>query len=128
MAKKENRLALSFMAYQDIKGLSSEKRIRKILDTVIENRIVIIQGKLEPLEETSLIQSTMALIGRIKGFRGIEIATIQPEKELEGFEKVKQKIVDAIVGPRDFLTVIGPAAVIKDIKKNPTKIDLFLKR
>lgn len=128
MAKKENRLALSFMAYQDINHMTSEQRIRKILNTVIEDRIVIIQGKLEPIEEASLIQSTMALIGRIKGFRGVELATIQPEKELEGFEKVKQKILDAIVGKRDFLTVIGPAAVIKEIRKNPSKIDLFLKR
>jgi hypothetical protein len=126
--KSNNKLGLSFIPYNDIKGLDSEQRVKKILDIVLENRIVILQGKLEPLEEASLIQSTMALIGRIKGFKGVELAAIESEKELEGFDKFKEKIVHAILGQRDAITVIGPAAFVRDIKRDPSKIDLFFQR
>ncbi|MEM4230535.1 MAG: DUF2073 domain-containing protein [Candidatus Pacearchaeota archaeon] len=126
--KKDKNLTLRFISYNEIKGLPSEKRIKIILDTVIENKIVILQGKLEPIEEASLIQSTMALIGRIKGFRGVELATIQPEQEKAILDKIKTSIAHALLGQRDALTVIGPAAVVKEIRKNPSKIDLMLKK
>jgi hypothetical protein len=125
---KKNRLILRFLTYQDIKDLNSEKRIKIILDNVLENKIVILQGKLEPVEEASLIQSTMALIGRVKGFQGVELATIQPEKQRDFWEIAKNRIAQALVGHRDALTVIGPASVVKDIRKDPRKIDLLLKR
>jgi hypothetical protein len=126
--KRGNKLGLSFIPYNDVKGLDSEQRVKKILDIILDNRIVILQGKLEPLEETSLIQSTMALIGRIKGFKGVELAAIESEKELGGFEKFKEKVVHALLGQRDSITVIGPAAFVRDIKKDPSKIDLFFKK
>ena len=125
--KSGNKLALSFIAYNDLKGLDSEERIKRILDKVLEDRIVILQGKLEALEEASLIQSTMALIGRIKGFKGVELTSIEPERQLEGFDRFKEKLLHALLGQRDIITVIGPAAFIRDIKKDPTKIDLFLR-
>jgi len=128
MKNKKNRLILRFLTYQDIKDLNSEKRIKIILDNVLENKIVILQGKLEPVEEASLIQSTMALIGRVKGFQGVELATIQPEKQRDFWEIAKNRIAQALVGHRDALTVIGPASVVKDIRKDPRKIDLLLKR
>jgi len=128
MKNKKNKLTLRFLTYHDIKGLNSERRIKIILDNVLENKIVIMQGKLEPVEEASLIQSTMALIGRVKGFQGVELATIQPEKERDFWEIAKNRIAQALVGQRDALTVIGPASVVKDIRKDPSKIDLLLKR
>jgi len=124
----KNRLALSFIPYNDVKNLSSDQRVKKLLDTVLDDRIVILQGRLDAVEEASLIQSTMALIGRIKGFKGIEIATIESNKEVEGLEKLRETIVRALIGPRDAVTIIGPAAFVKEVKKNPSKIDLFLKR
>jgi len=128
MKNKKNKLTLRFLTYHDIKGLNSERRIKIILDNVLENKIVIMQGKLEPVEEASLIQSTMALIGRVKGFQGVELATIRPEKERDFWEIAKNRIAQALVGQRDALTVIGPASVVKDIRKDPSKIDLLLKR
>ncbi len=126
--KKSNKLTLRFLTFKDIKDLSSDKRIKTILDNVLENKIVILQGRLEPVEEASLIQSTMALIGRVKGFQGVELATILPEKEIDFWERAKSRIADALVGQRNALTVIGPASVVKDIKKDPSKIDLLLKK
>ena len=129
MAKsKINKLTLSFIPYNDISKLEGVKRVKKILDIVLKNRIVILQGRLEPDEEASLIQSTMALVGRIKKFKGVELAVIEPNQEDNFFEKMRAGLAKALVGARDSLTVVGPAAIVKQIKKDPSKIDLMLKR
>ncbi|MBU0957952.1 MAG: DUF2073 domain-containing protein [Nanoarchaeota archaeon] len=131
MGKKSKRgdITLSFIPYSDIEKLDSVYRVKKILDMTLKNQIVILQGRLEPEEETSLIQSTMALVGRIKNFKGIEIAVINPGKESQGFiSKIKFGIARALVGQRDALTIVGPASLVKEIKRDPKKIDLMLKR
>ena len=129
MAKaKSNKLTLSFIPYNDISKLESVKRVKKILDIVLKNRIVILQGRLEPDEEALLIQSTMALVGRVKKFKGVELAVIEPNQEDNFFEKMRAGLAKALVGARDSLTVVGPAAIVKQIKKDPSKIDLMLKR
>lgn len=128
MAKKLNRLTLSFIPYADIAKLSGVTRVKRILDIVLQNRIVILQGRLEVTEEATLIQSTMALVGKIKGFKGVELAVIQPNNQENMFDKFKLGIARALVGQRDALTIIGPAAVVKEIRKDPRKIELMLKR
>ena len=77
MSKK---LVMQFIPYSEINGLDGAGRVKKLLDITLKGKIIILQGKLEPEEETSLIQSTMALIGKIKKFRGVEIAVINPGK------------------------------------------------
>ena len=124
----KNRITLSFIPYSDISKLESVGRIKRILDIVLKNRIVILQGRLDPNEETSLIQSTMALVGKIKKFKGVELAVIQSNNKGNLFDKMKLGMARALVGNRDQLTIIGPASVVKEIKKDPTKIDLMLKR
>lgn len=124
----KNQLSLRFMTYKDLERMDSNKMIKEILDEVIENKIVVLQGKLKPVEEASLIQSTMALIGRVKGFKGVELATIQQDDKPDFFEKMRVKIAQLLIGDRDALTIIGPATVVKEIRKDPKKIDLFLKR
>jgi len=128
MIRKLNKLTLSFIPYADIAKLNSMTRIKRILDIVLQNRIVILQGRLEAIEEASLIQSTMALVGKIKGFKGVELAVIQPNNQENMFDKFKLGIARALVGQRDALTIIGPAAVVKEIRKDPRKIDLMLRR
>ena len=124
----KDKLTLSFMPYADIAKLDSVHRVKKILDIILKNRIVILQGRLESTEEASLIQSTMALVGRIKNFKGVELAVIQPQSKEAMFDKIKLGIARALVGERDALTIIGPAAIVKEIKRDPSKIDLMLKR
>lgn len=124
----KNKLTLSFIPYSDIAKLESVKRIKKILDIVLKNRIVILQGRLEPTEEASLIQSTMALVGKIKNFRGVELAVIQGSNNTGFFDKMKLGMARALVGNRDQLTVVGPATIVKEIKRDPSKIDLMLKK
>lgn len=121
-------LTLSFITYSEIAKLNAVARIKKILDIVLKNRIVILQGRLDATEEASLIQSTMALVGKIKGFKGVELAVINPGQNQGFFDQLKLGLARALVGQRDALTIIGPATIIKEIKKDPSKIELMLKK
>lgn len=82
------------------------------------------QGRLKPEEETQLIQQTMEEIS--KKFKGIEICTIFPEdKKLDFGTKIKSEMLKMILGNREGITIIGPATIIKEIKRDPNKIQLL---
>ncbi len=122
-------VTISFIPYGEIASLSSVNKIRKILDLCLENKILIIQGRLAPEEEVSLIQSTMALVGRVKGFKGVEIAVISGEGKNESvIDRMRENLAKALIGDRGAITLIGPAAIVKEIKRDPRKIELLLKR
>lgn len=132
MAKKKIRrlknLTLQFVTFAELEGLSSYKKVKKLLDMVEEKKILIIQAKLSPEEESDLIEETMKKIGKAKKFKGIELAVFSPTmKKASGFSKFKKRLADLIGGERDVLTIIGPASIIKEIKKDPTKMQLLLK-
>ncbi len=119
-------LTLEVIPYSEIEKLSSIGRIRKLLKTAKENKIVLLEGRLRKDEETELIKTTMEEID--DEFKGIEMAVIQPsKKELDFFGKIKNGMTNLLLGNRIGFTVIGPASIIKAIKKDPTKIQLFTK-
>src|SRR3989338_249841 len=121
--------SLRFMPFTEIEALSSGDRIKKILDVVLENRIVIIQGRLKAEEETRLIEDTMVMIGRIKGFKGIELAVLQPNSNnMSIVSRVKHNLANALVSSHDALTIIGPASIVREIRKDPKKAEVFMKR
>ena len=121
--------SLQFLPFNEIRNLGSSERVKKILDIILGNNILIIQGRLEPEEETRLIEDTMAMIRHVKNFRGIELAVISGNNRANIFQKARQNIANAISGG-DFgaITVIGPATIVKEIKKNPRKIELLLNK
>ena len=117
------------MPYSEIANESVIMRIKKIMGLILDNKIIILQGRLKPEEETRLIEHTMTLIGNIKGFQGIEIAAISNDEEHRSlFEKVRYNIARILVGEQDAVTIIGPASIVKEMKRNPKKIELMLKR
>ena len=117
-------LTLQFVPYTEIEYLSSVGRIRKLLNITKENRIVLLQGRLRKEEETELIKATMEEID--KDFKGIELSVIYPDKkENDFFRKIKRNFVNMLLGDRQGLTIIGPASVVREIKKDPDKIQLF---
>lgn len=117
-------VTLHFMPYTEIETLSSVGRIRKLLTIAKTNKIVLLQGRLRKEEETELIKVTMEEINR--EFKGIELAVIHPAmSQLTGFQKLKNDVISAVLGDRQGLTIIGPANVVKAIKKDPNKIELF---
>ncbi len=123
---KMKGFAIQFLPYSEIKNLDSDERIRKILGIILGNSILIIQGKLRAEEESRLIGDTMAMINHVKNFKGIELAVIADSKE--GFlGKMRKGIVNALSGgDLGAITIIGPASVVKEIKRNPKKIELLL--
>jgi hypothetical protein len=117
-------VTLQLLPYTEIESLSSVGRIRKLLNIAKENKIVLLQGRLKKEEETELIKTTMEEIN--KQFKGIELAVINPAtSQASGFQKFKNDLVGAVLGDRQGLTIIGPASVVKAIKKDPNKIELL---
>jgi hypothetical protein len=120
--------SIQFLPYSEIRGLDSNSRIKKILNIVLGNNILILQGRLEPDEETRLIGDTMAIIGHVKNFKGVELAVISGNGNEGFFGKVRTNLVSAIAGGDiGAVTIIGPATIVKEIKRNPKKIELLLK-
>ncbi len=120
--------SLQFLPFSEIRDLNSSERIKKILDIILGNNILIIQGRLLPEEETRLIGDTMAMIRHVKNFRGIELAVISGNKG-NILQKARQNLANAISGgDLGAITVIGPATIVKEIKKNPRKIELLLNK
>ncbi len=117
-------VTFQFIPYHEIDGLSSAKRVNKLLNIVKQNKIVLLEGRLKKEEETDLIEITMEEINN--KFKGIELSVIYPEKDkFSGFKKIKQGFINALLGDRQGLTIIGPASVVKKIEQNPNKIELF---
>ena len=117
-------LTLQFVPFTEIDGLSSVKRIQKLLKIVKTNKIVLLEGKLKPHEEAELIRKTMEEID--EKFKGIEISNIYPESKDDALlVKFKSKFLNLLLGDRIGFTIIGPATVIKEIKQDPDKIQLF---
>src|SRR3989339_1512484 len=119
--------SIQFLPYSEIRTLSSDERIRKILNIVLGNNILILQGKLKAEEETRLIGDTMAMIDHVKNFKGIELAVMGGNGEESFFFKMKKGLDNALSGgDMSAITIIGPASIVKEIKRNPKKIELLL--
>ena len=138
MTKKKRRsmgrikgFAIQFLPFAEISNLDSTGRIKKILGIILGNNILILQGRLKAEEEARLIGDTMAMIDHVKGFKGIELAVISGNGNNQGglFGKIRQNLANSLAkGDLGAVTIIGPATIVKDIKKNPKKIELFLNR
>lgn len=126
---KKADLTINFMPYSEIAHEDTIHRIKKIMGIVLDNRIIILQGRLRPEEETRLIENSMTLIGNIKGFQGIEIATVSNEDDTHTlFNRIRHNLARILVGEQDSITIIGPATVVKEMKQDPRKIELMLNR
>jgi len=125
--KKLKGLTLHVLPFSEVKDLTITERVKRILSLVLGNKIVIMHGRLRAEEESRLVQDTMAMIGHIKTFKGIELAVIEPDLRKETmFTKMKYNIAKSLVGDNSALTVIGPATVVKEIKRDPKKIEVLL--
>jgi hypothetical protein len=121
------KLTIQFIPYNEIDNLNSGERIKKLLKVVLENKIIVLQGKLKPEEEARLIEDTMALIGHIKGFKGVELAVLSPRTRNSMMTGFKSNISKFLVGDRESITLIGPATIVREMKKDPSKIELMIK-
>lgn len=119
-------VTLQFVSYNDIEDLGSARRVKKLIDIVKENKIVLLQGRLKKEEETDLISIAMEEFG--DKFKGIELAVINPEnKDQTGVKKMRTNFFGFLLGDRQGITVIGPASIVTEIKKDPNKIEFYTK-
>ena len=119
-------LTLQFVPYEEIEGLSSNERIKKLLNCVKDEKIVVLEGRLRKEEEAELIRRTMEEIS--ERFKGIEISVVYPDRRKGNLGKtLKSNLAEMLLGERQGLTVMGPASLIKEIRKDPDKIQLFTK-
>ena len=117
-------LTLHFIPYHEIENLDQENKINKLLNIVKSNKIVLVEGKLKPEEEASLIQKTMQLIDR--KFKGVEICGVDYRKKNEQFTDIlKTNLARLLLGNRNGFTIIGPATIVREIRRDPNKIELL---
>lgn len=115
-------VTLQYMPHKEIQGLDSEKRLNKILKVVKTDKIVLLEGRLKAEEEAMLIQKTMEQIN--ENFTGVELVS-SPELNSTWLSKVKSRLVSMLLGNRYGFTIIGPAKIIKEIRQDPSKIQLL---
>ena len=117
-------ITLELVPHSEIEKLSSVGRIRKLLKIAKEHKIALLEGRLAQEEEAELIKATMEEID--DEFKGIELAVIYPQKPAGGMlARAKSSFIEYLLGNRSGLTIIGPASVVKAIKRDPTKIQLL---
>ena len=121
--------SIQFIPYSEIRDLSSNDRIKKILKIVLGNNILFLQGRLQAEEEARLIGDTMAMIGHVKDFKGIELAVIGGNGDIGFLDRLRSQMIKALSkGDLGAVTIIGPATIVKEIKRNPKKIELLLSK
>ncbi len=117
-------LTLQFLTYAEIEKLTPGMRIKRILDIVRGDKILLLEGRLAKEEEAELIKSTMETIN--DHFKGVELLVLSSDrKQLGVFGKLQNKIIEMLSGTRQGITIIGPATIVKEIKKDPDKIQLL---
>ena len=117
-------LTLQFIPHGELARFGPEERLKKLLNLVKEEKIILLEGKLPSNEKSELISRTMAEIS--SRFKGIEIEELDIEAKDKAFlEVLKSLFINLLLGNRRGFTVIGPATVIKEIKRDPNKIQLF---
>jgi hypothetical protein len=125
--KKIEGVSLHIIPYSEIRDLSVAERIKKILNLVLSNKVIILQGRLRTEEEIRLIEDTMAMVDHVKNFKGIELAVIDPDAGgASFFSQWKKSLANSLVGHHNSLTIIGPASIVKEIKKDPKKLEVLL--
>lgn len=121
--------SMRFLPFSEIRNLNSDERIKKILDICLKNNIIILQGRLRPEEESRLIGDTMAMVNHVKDFKGIELAVVSENNEKGFWKKMRKRMIGVLSGgDLGAVTIIGPATIVKEIKRDPKKIELMLNK
>jgi len=119
-------LTIQYVPFEEVSDLDSERKIQKLIRIVKQNKLVLMEGTLTSQEEADLIEETMETIDN--KFKGVEITSLNPlEKNTKQIQdRLKQIFMEAIFGRRRGLTIIGPANIVREIRKDPNRIQLFL--
>jgi hypothetical protein len=111
-------IQIEFISSEALKPMNEQGRTNYILRSVKKNKILVLDGMLSPEEEKTLIQETMKKIDA--QFPGIEISTLGRSED-----DLKTRLIRLLGGTLGGITVIGPSKLVKEIKKDPNRLNLF---
>ncbi|MBU5689859.1 MAG: DUF2073 domain-containing protein [Candidatus Aenigmatarchaeota archaeon] len=132
------KIKMDFISSASLSEKEPEKRINFILNKIKDGSILVIDGVLKPEEEMNLIRETMRRVD--EGFPGIEVCSLKKpgnfltnlvDKFMDRKEDIQRMFGTLTGNPsittnlRTGLTFIGPAKVIKKIKKNPDSFSVL---
>jgi len=101
---------------------SGKQKLNYVLDAVRKgNKILVLEEPLTSQEESELIKMTMLHVD--KGFTGIEVATLG-----NASIDITTHLVRLLGGRPRGLTVVGPSRIIKEIKRDPNKLNLLARK
>ncbi len=110
-------LKMDFMSSRVLEDKSSMEKVSMIIERVKNGDILVLEGSLSPSEEAELIETTMREID-IENFVGIDIHTLEKD-ETSFFGLSKKKTIG--------LTIIGPANVMRAVKKKSNFLSMIAK-
>lgn len=137
--KRFKNIKMDFVSSTNLDGKPEKNKINFILHKVKDGSILVIDGVLTPQEEIDLIKETMRRVD--DGFPGIEVCSLK--KELKGFygffdklssgkDKLQNMFATSFTGKsietsslKTGITLVGPAKIIKRIKKNPDSFSVL---
>jgi len=111
---------IEFVSSKTLKQMTAAKKIAMVLESVKKNCILVLEEPLSLDEERQLIRETMKIIS--KSFPGIEISSLSPEEK-----DFRTAIIGLLGGKTSGLTVVGPANLVKEMKKDPNKLRVLTK-
>ena len=116
------KLKIKLVPYERFKTVKFDS----LLTDLEKKTIILIDAKLTPEEEAALIENTMSSVS--DSFSGIELSSLElgNNKKERVFEKIRNKFIGAILGKRMGVTIIGPAKIVRKIKKNPEELLLYI--
>lgn len=115
-------LKIKFIQYENLE----RGNFRRVLRDLQRDAIILIDAKLTPEEEKELIRQTMEQVS--DRFKGIEMSSLDfsREKSQSLFADIRTRIGEMILGKKRGVTIIGPAHVLRKIKKNPEELLLYI--
>jgi hypothetical protein len=117
---------LEFVSSEAFLGKDEREKIRMIMDAVKKDKILVLEGAISPDEQKWLIAATMEAV--TKDFSGVEIATIGDDvPSTSAFGAIRTGLLKALGGKPSGITVIGPANLVKQVRKDPTRLNVLAK-
>ena len=114
MSRLDKEISFNLVSRQKLNGLSTEEKLKFIVKEVKKGKILVLEQGLTSLEKTSLIETTMKEIQQ-DTFIGVE---------MEGYSEDNPTFIQRLFGVsrRPRVTLIGPAHLLKTIKKDNNMI------
>ncbi len=117
--KRKTSIKMEFISTSKLQNMGDPKeRVNYLLDVIKRKSIIVLDERLDPLEEKLLIEATLTLVD--EEFTGIEISSIGDHAS-----DWKYKLIKMLGGKPPGLTVIGPADLVKRIKGDREHLDLL---